>query len=269
MRLAWSPDGRRLSFSRPESVGTAGVWLLDTDTGETTFVRGYRNTTVPWVAWAADGNSLFVLSTAYDTAQTFGNSEMRRVAAEANGADIGDRWKLTQDMFYDTAPSFLVAYGDDENFLFLWEFQAWLMEVPATGTGPASYGPITLKAPSNLSWDDGTMAIKSGSPSASPARDTAAFVVSDRAGTHVGARLWVQEAECPLEPQVSAEGEDTAATDGEDTDAAEPAEGDGAEGDAAEGEEEQAPAEGEADEETPAEGEADEESEESDEGSDG
>jgi hypothetical protein len=199
MRLTWAPDGRRLAFARPESVGTAGVWILDTDTGETTFVRGYRNTTVPWVTWSKDGESLFILSSIYDTAQTFGNSEVRRVEAKANGADIGDRWQLRQDPYFRSAPSDFVAYGDDQNFVFLWENQVWLLQVPPSGSGAASYGAVTPKAPTNLSsWKDGTMAVKQGSISISPDRDIAAFVVVDPSGQHVAMRLYVTEEQCPL-----------------------------------------------------------------------
>ncbi|MFN2252114.1 MAG: hypothetical protein ACK2UL_09390 [Anaerolineae bacterium] len=211
MRVAWAPGGRKLSFSRPESVGTAGVWILDTDTGETTFVRGYRNTTVPWVAWSTDGGSVFIMSTTYDTAQTFGDSEVRRVAAEANGQDIGDRWRLDQDLYYHTAPADFVAFGDDSNFLFHWEYRAWVLEVPASGVGPAAYGPVTLKAPSSLEWaDDDKMAVNSNTLSAALNPPTAAFVVTLRNGSmHVGQRLHALDPVCPLEP-VPVETGDTA-----------------------------------------------------------
>ena len=189
LRLSWAPDSRRLAVSRNESVGVAGLWILDVESGEATLVRTFSNTTVPHTVWSADGASLFVMSTRLFQGNSFGDSELRRIEAKGDGRDVGDRWELKQVPGSRTAPADLVGYGDDSNFVFTWEEQAWLLEVPASGSGDAVYGPLTLSPP--------LMRVPSGNVSVSAAQDRVAFLVRDGAGTHVGIRLAATQATCP------------------------------------------------------------------------
>lgn len=188
LRVRWAPDNQRIAISRYESVGVAGVWILDYATGDAALVRTFNNTTVPHVAWSGDGQSLFTMTTQLFQANLFGDSEVRRIEAAEDGDDMGDRWQLIQKPGYRTAPADLLAYGDDRNFLFTWEQQLWLLQVPATGSGNAMYGPVTLSAPD--------MRVASGTVSVAPPVDRAAFLVTDAAGSHVGLRLDVTQETC-------------------------------------------------------------------------
>jgi hypothetical protein len=191
MRLQWAPDNKRLAISRYESVGVAGVWVVDYTTGQATLIRTFSNTTIPHVVWSKDGTSVFTLSTRLFQGNVLGDSEVRRIKAVEDGKDIGDRWQLAQVPGYRTAPADFTGYGDDQNFLLTWEQQLWLLQVPESGTGPASYGPVTLNPP--------TMMVQSGNITASATADRAAFLVNDHVGTHVGLRLAVTQETCAAE----------------------------------------------------------------------
>lgn len=225
MRMQWSPDANRLAITRYESVGIAGLWVVEVATGDATLVRTFSNTTVPHVAWSGDGRSVFALTTRLFQGNVLGDSEVRRINAVEDGKDIGDRWSLKQVAGYKTSPADFTAYGDDQNFLFTWEEQLWLLQVPASGSGPATYGPVTLNPPA--------MRVMSGNVSVAPASDRAVFLVQDAQGTHVGVRLAASQETCegdvgaaPVEGEAApAAGEETEGgeAEGQDADDAEAA----------------------------------------------
>jgi len=198
LHLAWSPTGDRLALAKNDSVGMTGVWLLDVASGKLEVVRSIANTTIPYVAWSTDGQSLFVLETdlSGEAGGSFGHSEVRRIEAKADGKDIGDRWQIQQQMGNRSAPADLTSFGDDARFLFVWEQQLWVLETPKAGRGNAEYGPLTRPLP-DMRVSNGS---SSGPLAVAPADETVTFLVQDDAGQHVGQRLYALGKECPLDP---------------------------------------------------------------------
>ena len=115
MRMQWSPDANRLALTRYESVGIAGLWVVDVATGDATLVRTFSNTTVPHVAWSGDGKSVFALTTRLFQGNGLSDSEVRRINAVEDGKDMGDRWSLKQVAGYRTLPADFTAYGDESD----------------------------------------------------------------------------------------------------------------------------------------------------------
>jgi hypothetical protein len=221
IKVEWSPDGNRLALARTEGVGRSSLSILDVASGAITPVRTFDNATLPQVAWASDGASLFVMTTQLVGARLFGDTEIRRLAAEEGGREIGPGGLLPRDLGYDTEPANLVALVPDESFVFTWEDALWRLDVPGGDASQATYIPLT---PENEA-----MTIAYRRPSTAMGTDMTVFTFNDRYGSHLGVREASSQDTCPEDVVTPAEGE---APEGEAQADEAPAEGEG-EGEAA------------------------------------
>ncbi len=213
--MVWSPDSTQLAIVQDDNTAQVGRKTLDIMSvadGKLTHVRTLSNTTAPHVAWAADGKSLFVMNTPLIGAEgatsdsMFTDTEIRRIAAEKGGKEIGGGAKLTRLLGIRGEPVYFRNFGDDEHFLTLWDGQAVRIHAPG--------GDLTQLTTLPVGPNRDDAAVMPALPYVSKAADTALFITRDGNGQHVGLRTAVLQDECPdLAP---AEGEaDPAAGEGE------------------------------------------------------
>lgn len=188
MLLTWSPGGDRLALARDEDVpGQKSLSIIDVATGKVALVRRFDSSTVPHVAWAADGQSLFVMNTLLEPGQIFGDTEIRRLAAEEDGREVSDGGALERPRGYRTEPAYLTGFGDDDHFLFVWETGLYRLNTPAGDPSKASYIQLTP--------DD--YDVLYSRPTVSSGQQRAVFVAHEGSRLFVGERTEVLADECP------------------------------------------------------------------------
>lgn len=204
--LHWSPDGTKLAFARSIPVSRSFVQSLDVATGDLTTVASMLGVTTPSLAWASDGGSLFVMTTDYADSQAFGDTEIRRFAAEDDGEEIGGAVTLERKAWWRGEPNNLVGFGNDRQFLYILNGELVRIDLPIDDAG----APKSLA----LKFDKGT--VSSQQVFVSAAADRAVFLVNSSGTTHVGQVTYVGQYPCPEAP--------TGAPTGSGDDAAAPAE---------------------------------------------
>jgi len=188
MRLTWSPGADRLAIARDAGVGESGLAILDVATGGLTALRDFPSSTLPDIVWAADGNSLFVMTTQIAPPSIFGETALRRIASAEGGEELFAGGRISRPPGYRTEPSNFAGFGDDEHFVFTWEGALWRLDTPGGDTSKASYIQVT----------PAEMPVMYRMPSVSPTASEVLFIVNDRFGRHIGRRLHALEDRCPL-----------------------------------------------------------------------
>jgi hypothetical protein len=184
--LAWAPDEQRLALTRVGSTGKGSLSILDATTGELTHVADFTNTSTPQAQWAKDGASIYVMYTPRNSAGAYDATQFVRVAAEQNGRELG-AGVMDRPAWFRTEPSNLTSDGTDEHFLFTWEDALWRLDAPGGDPGQARFQEITPD----------TMTVSYSRPFAAIEKDTAAFIASDRVGSHVAIRTSFTSERCP------------------------------------------------------------------------
>lgn len=206
INIVWSPDSTRLAIVQDDNTLEVGRKTLDIMTvadGALTRVRTFSNTTAPRVSWAADGNSLFVMNTPLIGAggatsdSIFTDTELRRVAAEKNGKDIGGGAKLERHLGVRGEPVHLVNMGDDATFLTIWDGQAVRIHAPE--------GDLTKLTTLPIGPNRDLATVLPSILFGSQAADMALYMTSDSSGNHVALQTAVSEDECPALATAEAE----------------------------------------------------------------
>jgi hypothetical protein len=130
MNIAWSPNGDRLAVATDVPVNDAALAIMSIADGKLTPIRRFTESTVPQVAWAADGNSLYVMNTAVSNGPVFGNTAIRHLAAAEAGRELDQGGQIIQQPGYNTEPANFTNLGDDQTFLLTWQGGLWRLKVP-------------------------------------------------------------------------------------------------------------------------------------------
>ncbi len=186
--LAWSPQSDRLAVSMDLGVANTSLAILDIANGELSVVQRFQNRTVPHAAWAADGQSLFVMVTRLSGPQIFGDTEIRRLAAVENGRHVAQGGVLSRPLGYRGEPGALVSFGDDEHFLFVWDGSLYRLDVPGGVPAQATYLPLTPPA----------MRVHYLKPSVALSRELILFVAADDFSTRLAQRSFALHDDCPV-----------------------------------------------------------------------
>ena len=207
MHLTWDPQGQHLAVARKEGVSDAAVWLLDIATGKLTQVRRFQNSTLPHVAWAKDGASMFVLNTPNVSGSVFGDSEIRRIQAKEKGADVGKGAGLKRVQGMKAEPIGLTAFGDDTHFLFIWDGVLYRLDMPGGDPAKATYAAMT-----NIqdAGKNNVLTVRPGPLGTSVDRQLASFIAEDNAAevTTVGVREEVFKDSCSSQSIATSEAAD-------------------------------------------------------------
>jgi len=219
IRVTWSPNSDKLAIARGNDGVAVGQTLLeileDLRTGKLTQVRAFPKSATPHVAWSSDGGSLFVMNTPlFDpsrpaTDSLFQNTQVRRLQAKENGAEMGSGIQIERKLGYRTDPGNLVPYGDDEHFFFIWEGQ--LLRLDAAG------GDLSKTRTLPIAGDpsQGVTVLPRSLPAASKDYDSVMFVLDDNGLPRVGLRTEAKADRCSVLNVTPEGGGDGAAPAGE------------------------------------------------------
>ena len=190
-QLLWSPDSASIAYATPVGVGGWAVQILDPATGKPTLVHSFEDTTQPQLAWAADGKSIYVATTATSSTETFGNTSIRRFTAAKDGKPIGGVGLIERPVNWRTVPALLTLVGDDV-LLFNWEKQLFRFTIKEGDLGKATFRPLTERYPAKV-------AVLAQPIFASAAADRAVYLINDpSAGVRVGVYSHLTQETCPV-----------------------------------------------------------------------
>jgi len=212
--LHWSPDGTRIAFSRTVPVTTSYIQIVDVATGEVTTVRRIVGVTAPQLAWATDSASLFVLTTRLAESEAFGNSEVRRLAAEEDGEQLGSAMSMTREPHWRSEPNGLASLGNDRQFVVSLDGRIFRLDFPSD----------EAQAPRKLEF--GALPSGTNIPAqrvlTSADADIAVFTVVTGGVVRVGQRAYVSQNECPEAPTREAQPTGAAGEEAADEEAPSP-----------------------------------------------
>lgn len=208
--LHWSPDSTRIAFARTVPVSTSYVQVVDVATGELSTVTSMVGFTAPQLAWAADGASLFVMTTRLSGSEAFGNTEVSRWAAQDEGDVVMPAVTLSRKANWRNEPNHLVALGNDRQFAFhistsdsrgRADNRLIRLDLPAEGGTDVALLELS-------GYQDG-VSIPAQHAHYAPSSESLAFLVQSGGAVHVGQRTYVLADRCPeaatAEPEAEAE----------------------------------------------------------------
>lgn len=189
-QLVWSADSSTLAYATPVGVGGWAVQTLDPAKGTPVLVHQFEDTTQPQVAWAPDGKSLYVATTATSGTETFGNTSIKRYTAAKDGKTIGGTGLIERPVNWRTVPVLLTLVGEDV-LLFNWEKQLFRFTIKEGDLGKATFRPLTERYPNKV-------AVLAQPIFGSAAADRAVYMINDPAiGNRVGVYSHLTAESCP------------------------------------------------------------------------
>lgn len=206
IRTTWSPDGSMVAISQQDGqVAQTRLSVMDVATGKLETVRLFKNSTVPHVAWAADGKSIFTMVTPLSDPRgsgsdtVFQDTQIVRIEAKKDGDNVGDGAEIDRVLGVRTEPTNLVGFGDDERFVFTWDGRLIRLNAPGGDLAKATFIPITGDP---IKSEILVLSSSAYPPAAAADTDIVSFLVQDtRAGSrHVGMRTFASEDKCPEIP---------------------------------------------------------------------
>jgi hypothetical protein len=186
MNVTWSPQGDRLAIATDLPVNDSALAIMNPADGKLTPVRRFKESTVPQVAWAADGQSLYIMTTDLENGPVFGNTAIRHIAAAEGGKDLAKGGQLLQPQGFTSEPANLVNFGDDGHFLFTWQGGLWRLAL--TGDD------LTTAKAEKVSPPDAVVPYTR--PVVSQAIDKAAFIAGSGSSQYVTLRDEVSSNSC-------------------------------------------------------------------------
>ncbi len=186
--LRWAPQADRLAVSMDLGIANTSLAILNIATGEMSVVARFQDRTVPHVAWASDGQSLFVMVTRLSGPQTFGDTEIRRLAATENGRHVAQGGVLSRPLGYRGEPGALVSFGDDEHFVFVWDAALYRLDMPGGVPAQATYVPLTPSL----------FRVQYVHPSLAFSKERVIFVASDDFSSRLAERSYALHDDCPI-----------------------------------------------------------------------
>lgn len=190
-RLVWAPDSTKFAYATGLGIGGYAVQILDFATGKPTLVHTFENTTQPQIAWAEDGASLFVVTTAQSNAEIFGDTSIHHLTAAKDGKTIGGVGIIKRQSNWKTVPSFLTIVGEN-TLLFTWEKHVFRFTAEGGDLTKATFEPLTERYPRDVK-------VQAAPIFASAAADRAVFsITAPGLGNRVGSYTHLSAAKCPV-----------------------------------------------------------------------
>lgn len=190
-QLMWAPDSTKLAYATALGIGGWAVQILDFATGKPTLVRAFENTTQPQIAWAGDGASLFVVTTANSTSESFGDTSIHHLTAAKDGKTIGGVGIIKRQANWKTVPSFVTLVGENV-LLFTWEKHVFRFTAEGGDLTKATFEPLTEHYPRDVK-------VLPMPIYGSAAADRAVFSISAPGiGNRVGVYTHLSSPKCPV-----------------------------------------------------------------------